>query len=146
MRWRAWADRALRVGLERLHAQRPVLVPEYPLDLRARWGWGDAPALSAVGARLAADSAHYEQTIQDACELLDWAHGIPRQDQGPGQPCWENDWWGTVDALVQVERLDEAAELLDRSPPDSVGRRPPSGARLSPRGSRRHARAGFLLL
>jgi hypothetical protein len=39
MRWRALADRALRGGRARLYPSRPVLTPEYPLDLRARWGW-----------------------------------------------------------------------------------------------------------
>jgi hypothetical protein len=105
MRWQALADRALRGGLERLHRSRPVFVPEYPLDLRARWGWNDSPVLAAIDARLAADSAQYEQTIQDACDLLEWARSIARQDPEPGQPCWENDWWGTVDALVQVAAL-----------------------------------------
>jgi methyltransferase family protein len=105
MKWQPLADRALRSGLERLHRSRPALVPEYPLDLHARWGWDGEPMLAAIDARLAADSAQYEQTIHDACDLLEWARGIPRNTSEPGQPCWENDWWGTVDALVQVAAL-----------------------------------------
>jgi Methyltransferase domain len=105
MRWQDLADRALRRGLERLHRSRPALIPEYPLDLRARWGWDGAPVLDAISARLAAESPQYEPMIVDACALLDWARTIPRHDSAPGQPCWENDWWGTVDALVQVASL-----------------------------------------
>jgi hypothetical protein len=98
------ADLALRRGLERLRRSRPALVPEYPLDLRARWGWGGAPVLAEIDAQLQSASAAYEDTITRVCELREWAQTIPRQP-ARGQPCWENDWWGTVDALVQVAAL-----------------------------------------
>jgi hypothetical protein len=98
------ADLALRRGLERLRRSRPALVPEYPLQLRARWGWDGALALAPIAALLQAGSAGYEDTIASVCELREWARAIPRRP-APGQPCWENDWWGTVDALVQVAAL-----------------------------------------
>ncbi len=98
------ADLALRRGLERLRRSRPALVPEYPLQLRARWGWDGAPALAPIASLLESGRAGYEDTIGSICELREWAQTIPRQPV-PGQPCWENDWWGTVDALVQVAAL-----------------------------------------
>jgi hypothetical protein len=98
------ADLALRRGLERLRRSQPALVPEYPLDLRARWGWDGAPALAPIAALLQSGRADYEDTIASICELREWAQTIPRQP-APGQPCWENDWWGTVDALAQVAAL-----------------------------------------
>ncbi len=102
---RNFADRALRAGLERLNRSGPVIVPEYRLDLRARWGWGDAPTLSAIEALLTSHSADYEAAIDGAADLHEWAAGVPKSTDRSDEPCWENDWWGTVDALVQVDAL-----------------------------------------
>jgi Methyltransferase domain len=99
------ADRLLRRALERLRSSRPALVPEYPLHLAARWGWGGRAELTAVADLLEAQAAGYEAVIADACELLEWARGIPRHSDTPSAPCWENDYWGTVDALVQCAAL-----------------------------------------
>ena len=82
----------------------PSLVPEYPLPLRSRWGWS-APVLAPLARVLEAGSAHYEQLVADTCELLDWAREIPRTATGPGEPAWENDFWGGLDALVQCAAL-----------------------------------------
>lgn len=98
-------ERTLRRGLERTRGSSPALVPEYPLDLRARWGWGGAPVLPAVADLLARESAGYERAIEAALGLREWARTIPRSEAPPGVPCWENDWWGTVDALVQCGYL-----------------------------------------
>jgi hypothetical protein len=103
----------LRRGLERLHRAGPALVPEYTLTLRARWGWG-SPAMAGVSEILGEGASGYQQAIADACDLADWARGIARAGSAPGQPSWENDFWGGVDALVQcaaLRRRDPATYL-----------------------------------
>lgn len=97
-------DRLLRAGLERLYSSAPVLIPEYPLRIRPRWGW-EAPVLDPLAKLLEAGAAGYETAIQDCVALADWALTIPRVAGEPGEPCWENDYWGTVDALVQCAAL-----------------------------------------
>ncbi len=81
-----------------------MLVPEYPLRIRPRWGW-DAPVLDTLAGLLERRAARYETVIQDCVEIAEWARTIPRVQRKPGEPCWENDWWGTIDALVQCAAL-----------------------------------------
>jgi hypothetical protein len=91
----------------------PALVPEYPLNLRARWGW-DAPPMSAVAERIAVHAEDYEQTVDDVCRLQEWAQQIARYQKAPSDPCWENDYWGSIDALAQcaaLKRRDPALYL-----------------------------------
>ena len=97
------ADRLLRRALERVRRSGPVLVPEYPLHLAPRWGWGGASELSSIAELLARGAAGYEPAIADACAMLDWARTIPRH--ADSSACWENDYWGSVDALVQCAAL-----------------------------------------
>lgn len=80
------------------------MVPEYPLRVRSRWGWGE-PHLETLAQHLASREAAYEQAVDDAVELADWAAQIPQAPSEPGQPAWGNDYWGTVDALVQCAAL-----------------------------------------
>jgi hypothetical protein len=87
-----------------------VLVSEYPRDARPRWGWHNAPAAEAVAQVIEAGSPAYEEPIEDMVAMLDWAGEIPRVPH-PGEPGWENDWWGTIDALMQC------ASLRRRDPP-----------------------------
>jgi hypothetical protein len=82
-----------------------LLVSEYPLSLRSRWGWDGAPVLTVINELLAEHSSQYEDAVAQACELAEWAATILRSASSPGEPCWENDWWGTVDALVQCAYL-----------------------------------------
>jgi hypothetical protein len=96
------ADRVLRRALERLRGGS-VFVPEYRLSPRARWGWDGAPILTPVAERL--ERGSYEPGVAAVTELVDWARQIPRVSARPGQPCWENDWWGTLDALYQCAAL-----------------------------------------
>jgi hypothetical protein len=105
------ADRLLRRGLERLHTATPVLVPEYSLELRARWGWDGSPVLENLAELLESQSGAFGSAIDDVLELLEWARTVPRVAAAPGEPCWENDWWGTIDALFQC------AALKRRDPP-----------------------------
>jgi len=97
-------ERLLRRALERVRRSGPVLVPEYPLALRARWGW-DGSALETVADLLAARVADYGRMVEDVCELLDWARTIPRTASHGGEPAWENDFWGSLDALAQCAAL-----------------------------------------
>jgi hypothetical protein len=43
--------------------------------------------------------------VADICELADWAQRIPRRQTAPSEPCWENDYWGSLDALMQCAAL-----------------------------------------
>jgi hypothetical protein len=107
------ADRLLRRGLERLSGSGPVLIPEYPLELSARWGWG-RPVMSAVAARLKDGEEAYVEPVDDVCAMAEWAGGIPREQRAGGDPCWENDYWGSLDALFQcasLKRRDPALYL-----------------------------------
>jgi Methyltransferase domain len=97
------ADRLLRRGLERLSGSGPVFVPEFPLGLSARWGWDGRPSLQPVARLL--EEGRYEGEVDAVCELLEWARTIPRAQQQPGDPCWENSYWGTIDALMQCAAL-----------------------------------------
>ena len=104
-RTKATADQLLRRALERLHGSSPVLVPEFAFTPHARWGWGGRPVASAVAERLAANAPAYESDVQAVVEMLEWARSIPRLATKPGEPCWENSYWGTVDALMQCAAL-----------------------------------------
>jgi hypothetical protein len=97
-------ERLLLRALERVRHSRPALVPEYPLALRARWGWEGA-ALQPVAELLAAGEADYEQMVSDTCELVDWARAIPRAPSRRGEPAWDNEYWGGLDALVHAAAL-----------------------------------------
>jgi methyltransferase family protein len=106
-------DSFLTRSLERLRRSGPVLVPEYRLEPRARWGWG-AHQLEPVRDLLEAGAAGYEEMAEDTCGLLEWARTIPRTAAGRDEPAWENDFWGGLDALVQcaaLKRRDPAIYL-----------------------------------
>jgi Methyltransferase domain len=82
-----------------------VLVTEYPLTLGARWGWREAPLLG-ITELFERSSPRIEAIVADIALLDEWAADIPRYaPDGAITPCWENDWWGTVDALAQVALL-----------------------------------------
>ena len=104
MRATSALDRLLLRALGRLRRAGPTLVPEYPLALRARWGW-DGSVLEPVAELLAAGASDYERMVDDVCELLAWARTIPRSAPDTGGPAWDNDYWGSVDALVQCAAL-----------------------------------------
>jgi hypothetical protein len=104
MRATSVLDRLLRRALGRVHRSGPTLVPEYPLALRARWGW-DGAVLEPVAELLASYATEYEPMVADVCELLAWARTIPRTASHGGDPAWDNDYWGGVDALVQCAAL-----------------------------------------
>lgn len=104
------ADRLLRRALARLHRGSDVFVSEYPLAPRARWGWDGAPVLGTLSERLGASD--YDAAVAAAVDLLDWGRGIPRRAEGGREPCWENDWWGTIDALYQCAMLRARAPAL----------------------------------
>lgn len=95
---------SLRKVLEATTRSGPILVPEYPLRLESRWGWGK-PLLSHLAEWLAEREVDYEAFVDDVLALAEWARTIPRQGAERAQPVWENDYWGTVDALAQCAAL-----------------------------------------
>jgi hypothetical protein len=96
---------ALTRILQRAAGRAPVIIPEYDLDPRPRWGW-DAPASHAVGDLLAAGDASYEPAINGMLELTEWTSSVTR-DPVPGSPApsWENNYWGGMDAVALVSEL-----------------------------------------
>ena len=96
---------ALTRLLQRVAGRAPVIVPEYDLDPRPRWGW-DGPARHAVAEILAREEAAYEPAVEAMLELTEWTRSIPR-DEVPesSAPSWENNYWGGMDAVAQVSEL-----------------------------------------
>jgi hypothetical protein len=90
-------EQPLARALERVSGRAPVIVPEYSFDPRPRWGWNEPP-LSAIGERLAAGRSRYEATVAGLGELVEWAGTVPRE-------MWDNDFWGGLDAMLQVAQL-----------------------------------------
>lgn len=96
--------RSLLRALERVAAPATVLVSEYPLRPRTRWGWG-APVIESLAERFAAEEQAYTEAVSGVAALHDWAASISRTPAEPGAPAWENDYWGTLDALMQCAAL-----------------------------------------
>jgi hypothetical protein len=96
--------RSLLEALRREDAPAAALVPEYPLRLQPRWGWG-SPPLASIAERLASSEQDYANAVRDIAAMRDWAAKIPRTAPGPGEPAWDNDYWGTLDALMQCAAL-----------------------------------------
>jgi methyltransferase family protein len=91
--------------LQRVAGRAPVIVPEYDLHPRPRWGWG-TPAAHAVAEILAAGDAGYEPAIDAMLELSAWAPSVARDPvPGSGAPSWENNYWGGMDAVALVSEL-----------------------------------------
>jgi Methyltransferase domain len=97
--------RALTRLLQRVAGRAPVIVPEYDLHPRPRWGW-DAPASHPVAELLADGDAGYEPAIEAMLELAEWTRTVAR-DPEPGSPApsWENNYWGGMDAVALVSAL-----------------------------------------
>jgi Methyltransferase domain len=99
--------RLLARALERLTGRGPVIVPEYRLSPRARYGWDGQEPIVAVREILEGWlEEHLEQVARELAELADWCRSVPRHG-GPRDPRWENDWWGSLDAVWQVATLRE---------------------------------------
>ena len=104
-RFPAARQRALNATLaaaERLAGAGPVLVPEYDLDPRPRWGWDGAPVNRAVAEVLDRHVDDALAILDDAVALLDWARDVVADPAGPR---FDDDYWGGLDALVQCALL-----------------------------------------
>lgn len=107
---RAWIE-ALTSRLERATERSPIIVPEYSLRPRPRWGWnGPVPVELATVLEEAEDES--AETIDAVLSMAEWCATVPRSDGegSPDDPCWDNSYWGGLDAVVQV------AELRRRNP------------------------------
>ncbi|MCI0347030.1 MAG: hypothetical protein L0221_16580, partial [Chloroflexi bacterium] len=102
-RARAAAVPALTSALRRVAGRGPVIVPQYELRPRARYGWegGPPPALEAlIGGWL---DSNLDRVRAELADLTEWCESIPRRaDTGPR---WENDFWGSLDAVWQAAVL-----------------------------------------
>lgn len=109
-RARSWERRnreaVLIRALERTTQRSPVIVPEYSLRPRARWGWS-APVPDALAKLLTSREGESLETIEAALQLAGWCAGISSApDPGaPNAPYWDNDFWGGLDAVIQVSEL-----------------------------------------
>jgi hypothetical protein len=109
---RVTADRARAVAVSlltraatQLARRGPVIVPEYELHPRARYGWGGQAPLRSL--RNLLDDwvvEHHEEVVASLIDLEDWCRTVPRK-AGPAAACWGNDYWGTLDAIWQVASL-----------------------------------------
>lgn len=112
--WRRTAQeqttRGLSTALGHVSGRQPLL-PEYPLHPRPRWGWS-GPAPRSLSTAIAATEADSADTVERALALAEWCPSVARKadEAAPGEPCWDNDYWGGIDAVVQV------AELRHRKP------------------------------
>ncbi len=96
---------ALTRALQRTAGRAPVIIPEYDLHPRPRWGW-DAPPAQAVAELLARDEAAYEPAIEAMLELTEWCRTVARDPvEGSPAPSWENNYWGGMDAVALVSEL-----------------------------------------
>lgn len=86
-----------------------VIVPEYPVHPRSRWGWEGRPVHPELAALFDASSERSASVLALAGGLLEWSRAIPQRASG-GEIAWDNDYWGGLDALVHV------ALLRDRDP------------------------------
>jgi hypothetical protein len=88
-----------------LAGRGPVIVPEYNLRPQARYGWeGRTPLAPVQGVLERWLEVHREEVVDALAQLEDWCLTIPRT-AGPAAVCWENDYWGTLDAIWQVSEL-----------------------------------------
>jgi hypothetical protein len=89
----------------RLAGRGPVIVPEYDLHPRARYGWDGRAPLGWLNDMLEGWVVeHREDVVGTLIALDDWCTTIPRT-AGPSTACWENDYWGSLDAVWQVAAL-----------------------------------------
>jgi hypothetical protein len=96
-------DAAARL-LGRVSGRGPVIVPEYELHPRARYGWDGRPGLARLDAAFDAWLVeHLDPLVDQLSELSTWARSVPRA--APSGACWENDYWGSLDAVWQVVAL-----------------------------------------
>jgi hypothetical protein len=99
----------LTSALTRVARRGPIVVPEYDLHPKARYGWDGQAPLGSLSKQLDAwTDEHLDDIVDVLSSLCDWAGSVPRTSAVG--PCWENDYWGSIDALWQV------AALRDRTP------------------------------
>jgi hypothetical protein len=103
---RAAVTRGLLTALEAASGRSPVVVPEYPLRPRPRWGWTADPPAELVR-RVAAPEQEYARVLDEVLALRCWCGAIPRERVAArsGALCWDDDYWGGLDAVAQVAFL-----------------------------------------
>lgn len=79
------------------------MVSEFPLRPRARWGWGE-PAHPELEALFAKGDDDYRAAVDGLVARVDALRAIPRHADPP-RPCWDNEWWGGLDAAYHVDAL-----------------------------------------
>jgi hypothetical protein len=91
-------------ALARVSGTGPVVVPEYGSHPRARYGWDEQTPVPSLASRLDewADE-HHDSVAVALADLTEWARSVPRSAEVGA--CWENDYWGGLDAVWQVRSL-----------------------------------------
>lgn len=105
-RARRLVDRAARRALGRLHPGHGVIVTEYPVSTRPLWGWGEPPN-PHVGRILERSMPGVVELAGRLNQMADWCTTIPRTESTDGSLTWANPYWGTIDAVMQVNALKE---------------------------------------
>lgn len=103
-RGRRFAARLLTQGLQRLEPDRQLVRTEYATNPRAMWGWG-RPANPWISHVLGASLPAVEELAPRLNELAEWCAGIPRRVPREGALGWDNLYWSSIDAVMQVHAL-----------------------------------------
>jgi hypothetical protein len=97
--WRAKLQPLFLEGLRRASPRQTVGVFEYPLNPEARDGWGK-PAHQGLLEVLARGEETYATTVDMLLDYEDFLQRIPR-DRSTNSLSWDNDYWCSLDAVVQ---------------------------------------------
>ena len=90
--------------VRRLEPNRTMVLSEYPVDSRSMWGW-DRPPNPWVSAVLERAMPHVVALAAELDELADWCSTVPRTAPPGGALSWDNHYWASIDAVMQVHAL-----------------------------------------
>lgn len=103
-----WSRPRLRRALQRVNTGT-VMISEYPVTPRVRWGWG-RPPLAMLDHRFAAARDDYARLLTGFGSHLPALRAIPKVSPDARQPQWDNEFFGGLDSVALY------AFLADRKP------------------------------
>jgi hypothetical protein len=93
----------LQSALARVEPGRTVMLSEYPVRPRHRWGW-DRPPHPELQALFALGDDRYRAVVERLLAAGDLLATVERTGEPPA-PSWDNDWWAGLDAAVHLDAL-----------------------------------------
>ncbi len=103
-----WSRPRLRRATQRVNTGT-VMISEYPVVPRVRWGWG-RPPLAVLDDQFASARDAYSVLLAGFADHLPSLRAIPKASADPRQPRWDNDFFGGLDSVALY------AFLADRRP------------------------------